>query len=619
MVAFALASAGFGAGLADSCFSGAGLVTPRSPGIARPRKRSGAVGVLHLRVRRFGDHSQGRAMERLRLAADRIREQLGRLTVSQKLVVGSMAVVLLLTLFVVKQYTATPDLVPLLPGASAEDAANVENHLRISNVSYEMQDGQIMVPPGQHRVVLAQLAERGMMPADTRLTFDQLVDKQSWTQTTLQTRQMGTIARQNELALVIAQMTGISRASVIMDVPERRSLGKADRTPTASVTIFGNNINQTSVDAIANLVASSTAGLSLDNVRVIDGTTNRQYRARTDQDFSAANYQELVAKTEHRLRDKLLDMVAYIEGAIVTVHVQADVSRQVRTRDAKLDEDEGSVRLKNQEQSSESRLSNTTDAVSPGVRANLQASADSAGSSGTNSEEETGDTGWTTAVGSEITTIEDPRGHPTKISAVVNIPRPYFERIFLERAGEAEEAPEAPTDQDLEAIRTAETERIAAEVRSLIDMSSKDNGSAGEVHVSMIPVATTLGVGDGDAMQSAGFLGLGANVAAGDLVSTVVLGVLALIALGVVVITTFRANKREPLPSAEEIVGVPPAMEENAAILGEAMEADTALAGLELSEAELGVRQMRDQISQLVQDNPERAASLIGHWIEDND
>ena len=561
-------------------------------------------------------------MERLRQATDRIKQQLGKLTPSQKLAIGSLAIVLLMALFVVAQYSAKPALVPLVNGATPEEASRVESFLQVNNIPYESRAGEIMVHPDRQRLVLAQLAQEGQMPADTRLTFDTLVDRQSWTNTTLQSRQMANIARQNELSRVVARMTGITRANVIMDVPTRRSLGQADRTPTASVTVFGSGINQSTVDAIANLVASSTAGLSLDNVRVIDGTTNRQYKARTDENFTASTYLEHVANQERLLRDKLLDHFAFIKGVIVTVHVQADISHQMTTRDEKLNQDEGSVAITASRSSSELDQSENRGAAETGARANLQASINNTSATGTSTTDETSETLFDTAIGSEVTTTDDPRGHPTKIAAVVNIPRDYFINIYNERnpAPESENADQPtapPTDQDLEPIRTAELQRIEREVRALVDMSSKDNGSEGTVHVSMIPVASTFVTAGLETAAPAGFMGL--NIASSSVVSTLALSALALVAILVILYTTFKANKREALPSAEELVGVPPAMDDHDAILGEATLADSVLSGLELSEDEMGVRQMRDQIAELVNENPERAASLISGWIDDQD
>ena len=561
-------------------------------------------------------------MERLRQTLTFTAEQLQRLTVSQRLLIGSLVVIMLMTLFVVQQYTSEAPLAPLVKNATAEELGEVEAFLMNANVRYEVRGGEVLVEAERRRGLQAQLASQGKMPSDNTLYFNELIDKQSWVKTTLQTHQMNTIARQNELSLIISNMSGITRASVIMDVPMRRGLGKADRPPTASVTVFGNGIDQDTVDAVAHLVSSSTSNLSIDQVR--------QFTARTDDDFSASSYNEHVAKTELYLRGKLLEMLSYVPGAIVTVHAQMDVSREVTTRNEKLKEDEGSVRLKVTERGEELSQSETIDSASPGARSNLRASVETGSGGGSKMEESTADTVWEAGIGTQVTTSEDPRGHALKVNAVVNIPRSYFVRVYEESGlgGPSEPAPgapgegdggEGPTDADLAPVRDAEVERIRREVQSVVDMSAKHNGAQGDVLVSMIPVvpdaiaaSATMGGGLFGASGSGGLV-------ASNLVKTAVMGLLAVFALGVVVFTTLRANRREPLPTAEELVGIPPALDDQSSILGEAVEADSALPGIEMSDDELAVRKMREQISSLVAEKPKRAAVLVGHWVGDQD
>ena len=44
------------------------------------------------------------------------------------------------------------------------------------------------------------------------------------------------------------------------------------------------------------------------------------------------------------------------------------------------------------------------------------------------------------------------------------------------------------------------------------------------------------------------------------------------------------------------------------------MEADSALSGVELSEDELKMRKMREQIAELVSEHPDQAAKVVTRW-----
>jgi flagellar biosynthesis/type III secretory pathway M-ring protein FliF/YscJ len=82
-----------------------------------------------------------------------------------------------------------------------------------------------------------------------------------------------------------------------------------------------------------------------------------------------------------------------------------------------------------------------------------------------------------------------------------------------------------------------------------------------------------------------------------------------------VVFTALKAGKREKLPTAEELVGVPPALAGESDVIGEAVEADSVLQGIELSDDEMKSRKMMEQVEDMVKEKPEDAARLLGRWI----
>ena len=60
-------------------------------------------------------------MGRLNKAIDQIRAQMARLGPSQRLLIGSLVVIMLMTLFVVQQYTGKPAMVHGLSGRRGDD------------------------------------------------------------------------------------------------------------------------------------------------------------------------------------------------------------------------------------------------------------------------------------------------------------------------------------------------------------------------------------------------------------------------------------------------------------------------------------------------------------------
>lgn len=556
-------------------------------------------------------------MERLRRVMASIFAALARLNTSQKMLVGAVAVVLVMTLMLVHVYSGRREMVPLMPGATAEEQQRAAIVLRAAAIPAEDQEGQLVVPAGMQSAALARIAESDAMPGNARVLFDNLIDKQSWTLSQRQNQQLETIAVQNELAAIISKMSGIRSASIILNLPEKRSLGQPGMQPSAAATVFPTRaLDQNTVDSIANLVAGSR-GIDPKNVRVIDGTTNRQFKAREEGSMAASTYLEYVAAVELRKQQQIQEMLSgYIPGVIVTVHAQVDVTQRRTETNSILPEGKGSATLLKSEQTKSREDRQASSGGEPGPRSNTREDITGGASGGNGSTETTGDSQFDTEFGREMRVVVDPRGNPTKINAVVNIPRPYFVDVWRSRQPAPAEgtAPADPPENDLQPIVQSETERIKREVELQIDTSAGAETIKGEVQVSMIPVAPA-GAG-GTAVQPASIMGIPAgSIAMEGLVKNVALGGLAVVALGLVVVTAMRASRREPLPSAAELVGLPPALEGGSDLVGEAGEAESALTGIELTDDEMRTRKISEQVGDLVQEKPEDAARLLVRWI----
>lgn len=560
-------------------------------------------------------------MDQLRRVLNTIQVSLSKLTTTQQLLIGSLVIVMLMTLFVVKQYAGKPELVPLLPGATEQDQEAALRFLQTSNYPYETGIGGVRVPARMQRTIVAQLAQQGGLPSDNTTLFDNLIDKQSWTMSQQQNQQLATIAVQNELNRIISNFKGIRTANVILNLPERRSLGSPATEPTASATVFPvGSLDQATVDSIASLVASSR-GIAIERVRVIDGANNRQWKPKSTNELTATNALELLVAIEERKRNQLYELLSsYIKGVVVTVTAQVDVKQVRRVTDSVLQEGRGSWNPVTRETSREMADGQPRVGGEPGARSNN--GADIAGFSFTGAQsfsESTADAEYQPMPGRESETIFDPRGNATKINAVVNIPRSYFVRVWqIQQGDDARDESGAlrpPNETELEPIRIAEIERIRRDVEKLIDTSASVDAVQGEVEVSMIPeliLETDAVLTAGASMFGLGGVDLGGYEA---IVKTIGLGLFALVAMALLVMTAMRASKREPLPSAQELVGVPPALQSDSDLVGEAIEADSQLEGLELTDDEMRYRKLLEQVSDLINERPGDAAGMVGKWI----
>lgn len=559
-------------------------------------------------------------MGQLRQVLNTIQAQMTRLTASQKLLMASLAVVMLMTLFLVSQYAGGAQMVELLPGATPEQEQQAIELLQVNNIKHTTRDGRLYVPVTSKHFALAQLSQGNALPADSSLLFSNLVEKQSWAMSAQQRRQLGRLALQNELALTISQFEGIRSAKVLIDVPEPIGLGATARRPTASATVFtadGRPLTQRTVDSVAALVSGARSGLSMSDVRVIDGSNNTQRRPTSDDDAFASTNFEHTRKVEKVLRAKLLDMLVYIDGVIVAVNAQVD-TRRISTESRKiLPNGAGSQTFTTSESSSEDTQTASSRAGEPGVRSNTGLDINRSRGGGTTSKRTQDESTLRPEIGYENQRIVDSRGITTKLNATINIPHSYFVARYQGLNG----ADTQPSEEDLKPIIDLEIERIRTDIEPQVDTSDLDGGAPGTVIVSMIPDWSPMG----GVSQAAGIGGMampGGSLTIPSIVRTVGMGGLALLSLGLMARSLKKVNKSIDLPSPQELTGAPaPIINLNPEpdMVGEAGEAHAALAGLELSDEDIDKRQMLEQVTHLIEAKPDEAVSLLNKWIEAGD
>jgi flagellar biosynthesis/type III secretory pathway M-ring protein FliF/YscJ len=203
----------------------------------------------------------------------------------------------------------------------------------------------------------------------------------------------------------------------------------------------------------------------------------------------------------------------------------------------------------------------------------------------------------------EQRTSKQMAGHQTQqINVAINVPRSYFVKLYKQQNPEAEE----PTNEDLQPLIQERLDTIQQQVNPLIQAERP-----GEVQVAMYPDGTTP---EPKAMAQAGagtLALLGSNW-----IKTAIVGALALLSLGLMFGMVRKATKKQELPSVEELAGAPPSVSGEEDVVGEAEEGDSGMVGVELDESQLKSRQVAEQISQMINDNPSEAGALLSKWVD---
>jgi flagellar biosynthesis/type III secretory pathway M-ring protein FliF/YscJ len=542
-----------------------------------------------------------------------IAVQLKELSSTAKLLIGSLMIILVMALFLVSLYAGQQSMAPLGLGIniSADARTRAISFLESRNIPYREQGSDVLVPAEQKFTVLAQLTENHLIAAD-QINFDKLMQDDSPFRTQAQNRQRYLVAKMNMLANMISQMSGIERATVVIDQPEGPAgLGKSHVPPSASVTVLvaaATELAQPQVDAIAQLVAGSHAGLKRQNVAIIDARTGRAMQARTDEMLSSAKYMEIKLEAERHVKATLESALDYIPGVRIAVNAQVDAT-EVTERVSTFDEPKIGV---TGEESSTITSTNAPASAEPAVRSNTGANIVASGRSTSQMSNERSETSSIPFVGKRDSQIRDAKGYPLQINATVGVPKSYFIRICQE--GKGDDAP--PPDQaTIDSIVQTETEKIQKYITPLIDTQAIEGAIAGTVAVSMIPDfgALALHPPSAPAQQS----NFGDGIVSNGLVKSISLGGLALLSLAMMFLMVRKAGVREELPTASELVGIPPALAAaESDLVGEADEASPALEGLELNDDAIRRQQMLEQITDTIANSPEEAAGLLRRWIK---
>ncbi len=571
-------------------------------------------------------------MDRIRQVLATIAKYLGRLNATQKLLIGSLVVIALMSLFLVSQYAGRARLVELIPSVPAAEQGAKIRLLRGAGIKAEMRGTSLMVPADGEQSAIVHLSEANQLGGDKVLLFENLLDRQTWYLSRQQNEKLYTEALQNKLAQVIMGWSNIRSATVVLDVPEPNGLGAGVRQPTATVsatTRDGTPLSQSRVDAIAAWVAGSKAGLSTDRVRVIDGSPGGgQRKASSEQDVQSSSRLEHADRIETKTQEMLRELLSYIPGVVVAVTAEVDVTRVATTVQKNLPEEEGSVAIQKRKTNTSTDQSEAAPGAAPGVASNQKMDiARGGGAGGVKMAQSETTTENEVAIGQRTEQSVDPGGAITSVAVSVNVPRGYVAALLQQESAPASGggAPAAPTQAQVEARFETEKTRIAESIlphlRTMMTQASKGldaqavaDAARQQVAISLIPVdlpqvgapvpAGVLGGGGGS------FLALGSGV-----IDKILLGGLAVAAMALMVLMVRKAGRRMELPTPEELLGVPPTLDSKGDLIGEAEEGDTALAGIEVGEEAMATQKMLEQVTELVKQSPDSAAKLINRWM----
>lgn len=232
------------------------------------------------------------------------------------------------------------DYAVLYSGVSTEEAAEVVSKLQELGASYQYKgNGDVLVDKKEVDLVRAQLAMEGY-PKNS-FAYDIFIDHAGGMTTDSDKQTYKLYELQNRIGATIGLFEGVKDAKVTIALGETQRYvlqESSDRNgSSASVVVImkdGGSPAAGQVAAIQRLVATSVAGMPLENVSVIDGNgVEVSSRAGAADGQDNGNGEELAQMVENQITGKVMNLLGAIYGAEnvrVSVKCRVNMEKLIR-------------------------------------------------------------------------------------------------------------------------------------------------------------------------------------------------------------------------------------------------------------------------------------------------
>lgn len=277
---------------------------------------------------------------RITQTLDRARALMKGFTPGQLGVIGVAVVALVFGTVVFTRWVAQPSWTPLFSNLSGSDASAIVEQLKAENVQYQLADGgsTVLVPKAQVYDLRVSLSGKGL-PTSAASGYS-VLDEQGMTATDLQQNVAYQRALESELSRTLQAITGVQTALVHLAVPEKDVFSSTQDKTTASVLLSlspGTELDRGQVRAITHLVGSSIPGLDPGDVTVTDGKGTLLSAAGAgadgavslagDTDQQTSQFEDRMSRSAQAMLDKVLGP----GNAVVRVNAQLDYDTRATT------------------------------------------------------------------------------------------------------------------------------------------------------------------------------------------------------------------------------------------------------------------------------------------------
>jgi flagellar M-ring protein FliF len=547
-------------------------------------------------------------MDFLNKAFAQIRDLFLSMTPAARITTALLLAVVVISLgYLFTHEIAGPD-VYLLSGEMFSDR-DIDN-MRIAFAQeglngYEIEGNKVRVPRGRRTEYLTALAKHNALPED----FDEILTKALSSSSPFappsQREALQKADRERFLSRTLSTWPEIERAYVTYETRKRGGLSR-DVLCTASVQVKPRGtdpLDPAVISSIRTTVVKSVPGLKPEDCAVIDINAGRATLGGPDNPGNPMDDAYIAEQHyyEEKYKKDVLNALG-IPGATVTAFAVLSNEKLHQEQEVKYDP-KGSAPLQTSETTSEKSSESGAPAGRPGYLAqNTARSLATATAKGTSETETQSESNQQNLV-STTKTLTETRGHMLeRVAVTVTVPTSYYEQVWR-RDNPPKEGEEAKEIQqsDLEPIRTRTEAQIKGLVATIIPPPKDGSDPKSLITVAEFPDLPSPPMPEP---------GLAQNVFAwlGDSWSTLGLIGLALFSLVMLRSMVRSAPASEPgrkLLAAPSIEG---GEEEESA-------ADRAAHERKLKRFSGSGASLRDELSDLVSEDPDTAANILRNWI----
>ena len=536
-------------------------------------------------------------------SSEQMREAFSAMPMQSRIISVMLVVAIAISMAFLVKGTSTSNQENLFGGRTLGEHEIDAIELAFSNAGlndWEREGRRISIPRETRKDYLAALQNSTSLPLSLSSSVQSAIESASPFESSEQRNAREMHAKEQDLGAKIIAFPDIKWASVEYDLGERYGLGRA-RPQSASVVVSPEGtepLSRQRITMIKELIRGSFAGMTAEDVVVIDTNSSATASFGDDMDPLASKRREEEARYELKVRKQL---VGYGPEVRVAVYAEIDPTMDVEKTVLKYDAERTTLaeKSKKMESTSNRPLTQGVPGTVPNAVGNRPASIENNAQTTKLKDDQRESVG---VAGQQFENSRTASLQVQRVRVSVGLPESYYQHVWLQN--QLRDNPDQ-TVADVPPLRTADLEKLRIDVRSNIQRAVTPllpEVNAGESKIELVEVwdYPDLPTPEAPAPETAK---IALNWLAGSWQTIALIG-LALVALLFARSAVKSGGDGVPPEFAEGFgleLPAPPVVEE------ESSDGDDSM--------EITGGTLKDELVTIVEGNPEVAANVIRAWV----